>query len=323
MVINGIEIKIDLEQYLTSKGLQGIRFVGNNLMAQCPFHDDRKPSFGVNLSTGAYNCFGCGAKGSFVNLVKHLEHFDTEHDAGEYLARVYGVYTTTTNTPLDLTFDLQDQNSKPYYIPNDMLLSYRYRHPYLGKRGISEKVQRLFEIGYSKEHRAITIPWRDHAGRLLTVKMRQTFRKAFWFVPPMPPQIKKKTLWGLNKVIENGHKIVAISEGEIDGLSIWQVEKVGVVSLGGNVLTPEQAVRLKQCLPSDAEVIVFTDNDAGGDLAKRSIINQLSGHFLITAVDWSLIPSNPKDANDLSSEQIIRLLNNRREVGLQLEWTNC
>lgn len=320
VIVNGIEIQIDLEKYLTSKGLQGLRFVGNNLMAQCPFHDDRKPSFGVNLSTGAYNCFGCGAKGSFASLVKHLEHFDTEHDAGEYLARVYGVYKTTTNTPLDLTFDLQDQNSKPYYIPNDVLLSYRSRHPYLGKRGISEKVQRVFEIGYSKKHRAITIPWRDHEGRLVTVKMRQTFRKAFWYEPPMPPQIKKKTLWGFDKVLKWGLKKVAVTEGEIDGLSVWQVEMVGNVALGGNVLTPEQAVRLKQYLPSDAEIIVFVDNDAGGDFAKRSIVNQLSGHFLVTEVDWSLVPGNPKDANDLSSEQIKKLLDSRREIGLQLEW---
>lgn len=33
----------------------------------CPFHDDRRPgSFRVNVQTGGYCCFACGAKGGDV-----------------------------------------------------------------------------------------------------------------------------------------------------------------------------------------------------------------------------------------------------------------
>ena len=33
----------------------------------CPFHDDRRPnSFHVNLDTGAFRCFACGASGGDV-----------------------------------------------------------------------------------------------------------------------------------------------------------------------------------------------------------------------------------------------------------------
>ena len=33
----------------------------------CPFHDDNKAgSFKVNLQTGAYTCFACGAKGGDI-----------------------------------------------------------------------------------------------------------------------------------------------------------------------------------------------------------------------------------------------------------------
>lgn len=318
MVVDGIEIKIDLERYLQSKGLS-VRHVGNNLMAPCPFHDDRNPSFGVSLDTGAYNCFGCGAKGSFVNLVKRLEHFDTEHDAAEYLIRTYGSFAVQDGEPLDLVFDEQDFVHH-YYITDSETKVYNFRHPYLTRRGISERVQRIFEIGYSKQHRAITIPWRDHLGRLLTFKMRSTFRKSFWFHPPMPPNVKKSTLWSLDKVIKWKLDKVAVTEGEIDALSVWQVEQVGVVALGGNVLTAEQAARLKQFLPPNSEIIIFTDNDRGGEHAKKTIIDQLVGHFLITAVDWSLVSGNPKDANDLSREQIFKLLENRKEVGLQLKF---
>ena len=30
---------------------------------RCPFHDEDRPSFGVNLRTGAFKCFACGAAG--------------------------------------------------------------------------------------------------------------------------------------------------------------------------------------------------------------------------------------------------------------------
>ena len=30
----------------------------------CPLHDDRNPSLGINLRSGAFNCFGCEAKGN-------------------------------------------------------------------------------------------------------------------------------------------------------------------------------------------------------------------------------------------------------------------
>lgn len=33
----------------------------------CPFHDDRRPgSFRVNVQTGAYRCFSCGAAGGDI-----------------------------------------------------------------------------------------------------------------------------------------------------------------------------------------------------------------------------------------------------------------
>lgn len=38
------------------------RFKGK-AQACCPFHDDKHPSFSVNLTTGAYKCYSCGESG--------------------------------------------------------------------------------------------------------------------------------------------------------------------------------------------------------------------------------------------------------------------
>ncbi len=39
----------------------------------CPFHDDHKPSMGINQETGGYNCLACGAKGNFIDLYSHVK----------------------------------------------------------------------------------------------------------------------------------------------------------------------------------------------------------------------------------------------------------
>lgn len=32
----------------------------------CPFHDDHNPSLSLNLESGAFKCFSCGASGSSI-----------------------------------------------------------------------------------------------------------------------------------------------------------------------------------------------------------------------------------------------------------------
>lgn len=39
--------------------------------ACCPFHDDKHPSLGINLETGAYRCYSCGEGGGDV-LAFHM-----------------------------------------------------------------------------------------------------------------------------------------------------------------------------------------------------------------------------------------------------------
>ena len=68
--------EIDYEE-LYSNYIEDYEIRGNELVCSCPFHDDRTPSFNVNLDTGLYNCFGCGAKGNATTFVANMEHIDT------------------------------------------------------------------------------------------------------------------------------------------------------------------------------------------------------------------------------------------------------
>lgn len=47
--------------------------------ALCPFHNDTKPSLSINLTNGAFRCFGCDKKGSIFDfyMAQHSVDFQT------------------------------------------------------------------------------------------------------------------------------------------------------------------------------------------------------------------------------------------------------
>lgn len=49
-----------------------LRRSGRLYFASCPFHEDRNPSFCVDLNKGYYKCFGCGKHGSLSSLPEML-----------------------------------------------------------------------------------------------------------------------------------------------------------------------------------------------------------------------------------------------------------
>lgn len=55
----------DDERHITIKGSQ--------LSCCCPFHQEKKASFGINLETGLYNCFSCSEKGNIVKFVSKMK----------------------------------------------------------------------------------------------------------------------------------------------------------------------------------------------------------------------------------------------------------
>lgn len=57
----------------------------------CPFHDDRNNSFGVNLISGGFKCFGCGAQGgSVIDFRMRRDGLDLRA-AKEALTREWGI----------------------------------------------------------------------------------------------------------------------------------------------------------------------------------------------------------------------------------------
>ncbi|WP_323697015.1 CHC2 zinc finger domain-containing protein [Thiorhodovibrio litoralis] len=58
---------------------------------RCPFHDDKNPSFGVNLDTGAYHCFTCRKSGGSVIDYRMDANSIEMQEACRLLASEFGV----------------------------------------------------------------------------------------------------------------------------------------------------------------------------------------------------------------------------------------
>ena len=63
---------------------------GSNLWGNCPFHNEKTPSFSVNPARNIFKCFGCGKAGDSAKFLMEHEHF-TYPEALRYLAKKYNI----------------------------------------------------------------------------------------------------------------------------------------------------------------------------------------------------------------------------------------
>jgi DNA primase len=63
---------------------------GRNVMAVCPFHQEKTPSMSVDAAKGVYHCFGCGEGGDIFKFVEQTQALNFS-EAVELLARRAGI----------------------------------------------------------------------------------------------------------------------------------------------------------------------------------------------------------------------------------------
>lgn len=133
---------------------------GVNLLGNCPFHDEKTPSFTVSPAKGIYKCFGCGKGGNSVNFVMDHEHFSYP-EALKFLASKYNIFIEeTVRTPeqeeaaneRESMFVVSNQASE--YFQDQLLNSEEGRAvglSYFKERGFREDTLKKFQLGYSPE----------------------------------------------------------------------------------------------------------------------------------------------------------------------------
>ena len=97
---------------------------GTRLKGLCPFHNEKSPSFHVNVDQGFYKCFGCGKAGDAITFVRETEMLNFS-EAVEALGKRFGIVieyeegsggpTTAERSLRQEIFDLHDAAAEHFY----------------------------------------------------------------------------------------------------------------------------------------------------------------------------------------------------------------
>lgn len=293
----------------------------NNIQVCCPYHNDSRPSAGIRKSDGLFHCFACGEAHTLAELITHCfgRYDDIVGAFGwQWLLKNFATVSIENRKPLNLNLSRETPERCINYIEEEELDSYRYIHPYMYKRGLTDEIIELFDIGYDKDTDCITFPIRDTSGRTLFIARRSVKTKFFNY----PEGVEKplyglyeyhytigsdiNPMWALYQCRQGDAKEIIICESMLDALAFWVAGKYAVALNGlGNELQFKQ-LRELPC----RKLILATDNDKRG-LEARERIRQNVKNKLITEC---VFPTDRKDANECLVKDGVESLQNLEEI---------
>ena len=133
---------------------------GANYLGNCPFHNEKTPSFTVSPSKGIYKCFGCGKAGNVITFVQEHEKL-TYPETIMWLAKRYNIEVEETMVSQEARE--QQQVEESLRIINQFAATYFHEqllnHPegqtiglaYFEERGFRKDIITQFELGYCLE----------------------------------------------------------------------------------------------------------------------------------------------------------------------------
>lgn len=133
---------------------------GANMIACCPFHNEKTPSFSVSPSKGIYKCFGCGKAGDSVRFVMDIEGLGYP-EALRHLAKKYGIEVSEKEVTSEEQLAQNEKEST--YIVLDFANKYYqdqlWKTPegesigqsYFKERGFNHQTIHKFDLGYSPD----------------------------------------------------------------------------------------------------------------------------------------------------------------------------
>ncbi len=148
---------VDVVSDFVSLKKRGVNYLGN-----CPFHNEKTPSFTVSPAKGIYKCFGCGVGGNSVNFI--MEHEQLSYvETLKYLAKRYHIEVVEK--------EMTNEEKEKHDARESMLIVNSFAQKtftknlsesdegkavgfkYFKERGFTEKTINKFELGYCRSER--------------------------------------------------------------------------------------------------------------------------------------------------------------------------
>lgn len=294
---------------------------GSNIQTNCPFHkqgQERKPSFGVNGEKDKCHCFACGWSGSIEEMVSELFGYN---DAGKFGKRwlIKRFNAIEIETRKNIMEELKNDNNtlcssisnrsnkrsdrilcgksrqerlsvetEQTEITEEELDKYRYIHPFMYKRGLTDEIIERFDIGYDDERDELTFPVRDIEGRCVFVAGRSTKCKFFRL-----PKGLDKPVYQAYRFITGTYRTAYITESFLNCLTCWKYGKPAMAMIGtGN----QRQYEILEKLPVREYILAFDPDEAGRKATERFRKN-VHGKII-----KELVYTDERDINDLQEE---------------------
>ena len=205
---------------------------GDEVSCRClnPEHKDNNPSFSINITTGAYNCFSCGFKGSIVYLWDGIEVDEVTIRESKYTSLLeswhedeeipYKEFSEALMPPVDHLVDY-DVRGVPKEILQDLGVYYCSKGKYKGR---------------------LIFPIRDLEGTLLSFDARIYSNPKGKHIEPMFPDAKylrppavptKDIVYPLDYISTHFQEdYVILTEGIFDAISLIALGFPAVCNFG-------------------------------------------------------------------------------------------
>ncbi len=323
MIINDVQFNCELSDILTELVNQlranNISLIakqrdsGEHIQITCPYHSngmERKPSAGLRKSDGIFHCFACGEVHSLPEVISHC--FGHDEDligtwGWAWLLKNFAIVQAEERKDVALDFrrsNMADKNSiktdkiNNNWVTEEELDKYRYTHPYILKRGVSEKIVELFDVGWDAKTNCITFPNLDKYGNCLFVAKRSVKQKFFQY-----PKDVQKELYGIYQLYQLNPfpSKVYVCESMIDCLYLWTFD---IPACAMNGLGNDIQFRQLRDLPC-RQLVLATDADEAGLRARERIRMNMQNTKIIKEV---ILPKGRKDINECTPNEIQNLV---------------
>ena len=144
--IDDLKSQIDIVD-VVGRSVQ-LKRAGANYKGNCPFHNEKTPSFVVSPQKQIYTCFGCGASGNAISFV--MQYYNLAfNEAVEKLAGEYGITLkkNTRNDDREKYYEINREAARFFY--KSMTEGKNPGYTYMQKRGISDQIIKKFGLGYA------------------------------------------------------------------------------------------------------------------------------------------------------------------------------
>ena len=165
-VVEEVKGRTDLADLIASYGV-ALHHSGAGVKACCPFHNEKTPSFNINVARGFYHCFGCGESGDAIKFVQKMEGLSFP-DAVRKLAERCGVKVEEKEDPTagrrKRLFALMAELAAFYHRCLRQIREAQIARDYLASRDLGEQVQDDFLIGYAPNGVSTVAAWAGKHG---------------------------------------------------------------------------------------------------------------------------------------------------------------